>query len=136
MFDFNNVDLIDDNNNLNSVERKFLIKSLLTYKNLPKIFKLLYNVDIEISENPKYFYEDFNKPMYEILNVDNSLLNEIVALNFTIKPIDIYLRTMFTNNYFEIFRTGVDNYGMCNNYIMFNKNDFDFNTLKYILQKL
>lgn len=45
---------------------------------------------------------------------------------------DIYLSTTFINNYFEIFRTGVN--GMCDNYIMYNKKDFDYNTLKTILQ--
>lgn len=65
MFDFNNVNIIDDNN-LNSVERDFLINSLLTYENLPKIFKLLYKVDIKISENPIYLIGDYNynNPMY------------------------------------------------------------------------
>lgn len=136
MFDFNNVDLIDDTN-LNSVERGFLINSLLTHENLSKIFKLLYGVDIEISPNPIYFPKDYNyKPMFKILNVNNSLLNKILDSHFTIKHMDIYLSTTFINNYFEIFRTGVDNYGMCNNYIMFNKKDFDYKTLKTILQKL
>lgn len=135
MFDFNNVKLIDDNN-LNSVEREFLINSLLTHKNLPKIFKLLYGTDIEISPNPIYFPIDYNynKPMFKILNADNSLLNKIVDSLFTIKHMDIYLSTTFINNYFEIFRTDVNNYGMCDNYIMYNKKDFDYNTLKYILQ--
>jgi len=65
MFDFNNVNIIDDNN-LNSVERDFLINLLLTYENLPKIFKLLYKVDIKISENPVYLIGDYNynNPMY------------------------------------------------------------------------
>lgn len=137
MFDFNNVNLIDDNN-LNRAEKEFLINSLLTHENLPKIFKLLYNVDIEISKNPIYFPKDhnYNKPMYKILNIDVSLLNKIVDSLFTIKHMDIYLSTTFINNYFEIFRTGVNNYGMYDNYIMFNKKDFDYKTLKYILQKL
>lgn len=137
MFDFNNVDLIDDTN-LNSVERGFLINSLLTHENLSKIFKLLYGVDIEISPNPIYFPKDYNynKPMFKILNVDNSLLNKILDSFFTIKHMDIYLSTTFINNYFEIFRTGVNNYYMCDNYIMFNKKDFDYKTLKIILQKL
>lgn len=137
MFDFNNVNLIDDNN-LNSVEREFLINSFLTYENLPKIFKLLYSTDIEISPNPIYFSQAYNnyKPMFKILNTDVSLLNEIVDSYFTIKHMDIYLSTTFINNYFEIFRMDVNNYGMCDNYIMFNKKDFDYNTLKYILQKL
>lgn len=138
MFDFNNIDLIDDNN-LNSVEREVLINSLLTHENLPKIFKLLYKVDIKISENPIYFPKDYNYniPMFKILNDDNSLLNKIVDSLFTIKYMDdIYLSTTFINNYFEIFRTCVNNYYMYDNYIMFNKKDFDYMTLKSILQKL
>lgn len=137
MFDFNNVNLIEDTN-LNNVEREFLINSLSTHENLSKIFKLLYNVDIKISENPIYFPIDYNynKPMYKILNTDNSLLNKILDSLFTIKHMDIYLSTTFINNYFEIFRTDVNNYGMYDNYIMFNKKDFDYKTLKYILQKL
>lgn len=137
MFDFNNVNLIDDNN-LNGVEREFLINSFLTYENLPKIFKLLYSTDIEISPNSIYFPKDYNnyKPMFKILNTDFSLLNEIVDSYFTIKHMDIYLSTTFINNYFEIFRTDVNNCGMCDNYIMFNKKDFDYKTLKTILQKL
>ena len=135
MFDFNNVNLIDDNN-LNRGEREFLINSLLTHENLPKIFKLLYGTDIEISPNPIYFPKDYNynKPIYKILNANNLLLKKIVDSYFTIKHTDIYLSTTFINNYFEIFRTGVNNYGMCDSYIMYNKKDFDYNTLKYILQ--
>lgn len=104
MLDFNNIELIDDNN-LNSVKREFLINSLLTHDNLPKIFKLLYNVDIEISENPIYFSKDYNydKPIYKILNTDVALLNEIVNSHFTIKHMDIYLSTTFINNYFEMY---------------------------------
>ena len=137
MFDFNNVNLIDDNN-LNSVEREILINTLLTHDNLPKIFKLLYGTDIEISPNPIYFPKDYNynKPMFKILNTDVSLLNEIIDSYFIIEHMDIYLSTTFINNYFEIFRTGVNNYYMCDNYIMFNKKDFDYKTLKIILQKL
>lgn len=104
MLDFNNIELIDDNN-LNSVKREFLINSLLTHDNLPKIFKLLYNVDIEISENPIYFSKDHNydKSIYKILNTDVALLNEIVNSHFTIKSMNIYLNTTFINNYFEMY---------------------------------
>jgi hypothetical protein len=137
MLDFNNIELIDDNN-LNSVKREFLINSLLTHDNLPKIFKLLYNVDIEISENPIYFSKDYNydKPIYKILNTDVALLNEIVNSHFTIKSMDIYLSTTFINNYFKIVRTEFNNYMLCNTYIAYNKKDFDYMTLKSVLQKL
>ena len=81
MFDFNNVKLIDDNN-LNSVEREFLINSFLTLENLPKIFKLLYNVDIKISEDPIYLIDDYNhdKPIYKIINVNGDLLSNILSV--------------------------------------------------------
>lgn len=135
MFDFNNV-VTNSDIKLNEVEREILITTLLIPNNLPKIFKLLYNVDIEISPNPIYFPKDYNynKPMYKILNAEVSLLNKILDSLFTIKSMDIYLSTTFINNYFEIFRTGVNNYGMCDSYIMYNKKDFDYNTLKTILQ--
>lgn len=135
MFDFNNA-VTNSDIKLNEVEREILITNFLIPNNLPKLFKLLYNVDIKISPNPIYFPKDhnYNKPMYKILNTDVSLLNKILDSLFTIKSMDIYLSTTFINNYFEIFRTCVNNYGMCDSYIMYNKKDFDYNTLKYILQ--
>mgnify|MGYP003081993633 CR=1 FL=1 len=137
MFDFNNID-INSVSKLNEVEREALINSILTYKNLPKIFKLLYNVDIEINENPIYFSKDHNydKSIYKILNTDVALLNEIVNSHFTIKSMNIYLNTTFINNYFKIVRTEFNNYMLCNTYIAYNKKDFDYMTLKSILQKL
>lgn len=139
MFDFNNVDLIDDNN-LNSVEREVLINFLLTYKNIPKIFKLLYNVDIKISENPIYLIGDYNynKPMYKIINVKGDLLSKVLSVKkYNFKYTEGHEASEFTNNHFKIIYTyksnGFDDFIKC---IAYNKEDFDFNTLKYILQKL
>lgn len=136
MFDFNNI-IINSDYKLKEVEREFLIDSLLTPDNLPKIFKLLYNVNIEISENPIYLTKYYNKPTYKIINTDISILKKIVDnYDFVIKFMDDYLNITYSNNYFEIFRTGINNHGMCDSYITYNKEDFDYNTLKYILQKL
>lgn len=136
MFDFNNI-IINSDCKLKEVEREFLIDSLLTPDNLPKIFKLLYNVNIEISENPIYLIKYYNKPTYKIINTDISILKKIVDnYDFVIKFMDDYLNITYSNNYFEIFRTGINNHGMCDNYITYNKEDFDISTLKYILQKI
>ena len=136
MFDFNNI-IINSDCKLKEVEREFLIDSLLTLTNLPKIFKLLYDVNIEISENPIYLTKYYNKPTYKIINKDISILKKIVDnYDFVLKFMDDYLNITYSNNYFEIFRTGINNHGMCDSYITYNKEDFDYNTLKYILQKL
>lgn len=140
MFDFNNVNLNDDNN-LNRVERDFLINSLLTYENLPKIFKLLYKVDIKISEDPPiYLIEDYNynKLMYRIINVKGDLLSKVLSVKkYNFKYTEGHEASEFTNNHFKIIYTyksnGFDDFIKC---IAYNKEDFDFNTLKYILQKL
>lgn len=76
MFDFNGV-IEDNNSKLSGVERQALIVSLLTPDNLPKIFKLLYNVDIVISKNPIYLIKYYNKPTYKIINKDISILKKI-----------------------------------------------------------
>jgi hypothetical protein len=136
MFDFNGV-IEDNNSKLSGVERQALIVSLLTPDNLPKIFKLLYNVDIVISKNPIYLTKYYNNPTYKIINKDISILKKIVDnYDFVLKFMDDYLNITYSNNYFEIFRTGIINHGMCDSYITYNKEDFDYNTLKYILQKL
>ena len=136
MFDFNGV-IEDNNSKLSGVERELLIDSLLTPDNLPKIFKLLYNVDIVISKNPIYLIKYYNKPTYKIINKDISILKKIVDnYDFVIKFMDDYLNITYSNNYFEIFRTGINNHGMCDNYITYNKEDFDISTLKYIIQKI
>ena len=139
MFDFNNVNLNDDNN-LNNVEREFLINSFLTYENLPKIFKLLYKVDIKISENLIYLSDDYtyNKSMYKIINVKGDLLSKVLSVKkYNFKYTEGHGVSEFTNNYFKIIYTyksnGFDDFIKC---IAYNKEDFDFNTLKYILQKL
>lgn len=139
MFDFNNVKLIDDNN-LNSVEREFLINSFLTHKNLPKIFKLLYNVDIKISEDPIYLIDDYNhdKPIYKIIYVNADLLSNVLSVKkYNFKYTEGYEVIEFTNSYFKITYTyksnTFDDFIKC---ITYNKEDFDYKTLKTILQKL
>nr|DAU61642.1 MAG TPA: hypothetical protein [Bacteriophage sp.] len=139
MFDFNNVKLIDDNN-LNSVEREFLINSFLTHKNLPKIFKLLYNVDIKISEDPIYLIGDYNydKPIYKIINVNGDLLSKVLSVKkYNFKYTEGYEVIEFTNSYFKIIYTyksnTFDDFIKC---ITYNKEDFDYKTLKTILHKL
>lgn len=140
MFDFNNVKLIDDNN-LNSVEREFLINSFLTLENLPKIFKLLYNVDIKISEEPIYLIDDYNhdKPIYKIIYVNVDLLSNVLQLRNIILNIQKggYEVIEFTNSYFKITYTyksnTFDDFIKC---ITYNKEDFDYKTLKTILHKL
>lgn len=139
MFDFNNVKLIDDNN-LNSVEREFLINSFLTLENLPKIFKLLYNVDIKISEDPIYLSDDYNhdKPIYKIINVNGDLLSNILSVKkYNFKYTEGHEVIEFTNSYFKIIYTyksnTFDDFIKC---ITYNKEDFDYKTLKTILQKL
>lgn len=139
MFDFNNVKLIDDNN-LNSVEREFLINSFLTLENLPKIFKLLYNVDIKISEDPIYLSDDYNhdKPIYKIINVNGDLLSKVLSVKkYNFKYTEWYEVIEFTNSYFKIIYTYKSN--TFNDFIKcitYNKEDFDYKTLKTILQKL
>lgn len=139
MFDFNNVKLIDDNN-LNSVEREFLINSFLTLENLPKIFKLLYNVDIKISEDPIYLSDDYNhdKPIYKIINVNGDLLSNVLSVKkYNFKYTEGYEVIEFTNSYFKITYTYKSN--TFNDFIKcitYNKEDFDYKTLKTILQKL
>lgn len=136
MFDFNNI-IINSDCKLKEVEREFLIDSLLTSDNLPKIFKLLYDVNIEISKNPIYLTKYYNKPTYKIINTDISILKKIVDnYDFVIKFMDGYLNITYSNNYFEIFRTGINNHGMCDNYITYNKENFDISILKYVLQKI
>lgn len=139
MFDFNNVKLIDDNN-LNSVEREFLINSFLTLENLPKIFKLLYNVDIKISEDPIYLIDDYNhdKPIYKIIYVNVDLLSNVLSVKkYNFKYTEGYEVIEFTNSYFKITYTcksnTFDDFIKC---ITYNKEDFDYKTLKTILQKL
>lgn len=136
MFDFNNVKLIDDNN-LNSVEREFLINSFLTLENLPKIFKLLYNVDIKISEDPIYLIDDYNhdKPIYKIIYVNVDLLSNVLSVKkYNFKYTEGYEVIEFTNSYFKITYTyKSNNFIKC---ITYNKEDFDYKTLKTILQKL
>lgn len=139
MFDFNNVKLIDDNN-LNSVEREFLINSFLTHKNLPKIFKLLYNVDIKISEDPIYLIDDYNhdKPIYKIIYVNVDLLSNVLSVKkYNFKYTEGYEVIEFTNSYFKITYTyksnTFDDFIKC---ITYNKEDFDYKTLKTILHKL
>ena len=139
MFDFNNVKLIDDNN-LNSVEREFLINSFLTLENLPKIFKLLYNVDIKISEEPIYLIDDYNhdKPIYKIIYVNVDLLSNVLSVKkYNFKYTEGYEVIEFTNSYFKITYTyksnTFDDFIKC---ITYNKEDFDYKTLKTILQKL
>nr|DAS01289.1 MAG TPA: hypothetical protein [Caudoviricetes sp.] len=139
MFDFNNVKLIDDNN-LNSVEREFLINSFLTLENLPKIFKLLYNVDIKISEDPIYLIDDYNhdKPIYKIIYVNADLLSNVLSVKkYNFKYTEGYEVIEFTNSYFKITYTWksntFDDFIKC---ITYNKEDFDYKTLKTILQKL
>lgn len=139
MFDFNNVKLIDDNN-LNSVEREFLINSFLTLKNLPKIFKLLYNVDIKISEDPIYLIDDYNhdKPIYKIIYVNVDLLSNVLSVKkYNFKYTEGYEVIEFTNSYFKITYTyksnTFDDFIKC---ITYNKEDFDYKTLKTILHKL
>lgn len=139
MFDFNNVKLIDDNN-LNSVEREFLINSFLTLENLPKIFKLLYNVDIKISEDPIYLSDDYNhdKPIYKIINVNGDLLSNVLSVKkYNFKYTEGYEVIEFTNSYFKITYTyksnTFDDFIKC---ITYNKEDFDYKTLKTILHKL
>ena len=139
MFDFNNMKLIDDNN-LNSVEREFLINSFLTLENLPKIFKLLYNVDIKISEDPIYLSDDYNhdKPIYKIINVNGDLLSNVLSVKkYNFKYTEGYEVIEFTNSYFKITYTYKSN--TFNDFIKcitYNKEDFDYKTLKTILQKL
>lgn len=139
MFDFNNVKLIDDNN-LNSVEREFLINSFLTLENLPKIFKLLYNVDIKISEDPIYLIDDYNhdKPIYKIIYVNVDLLSNVLSVKkYNFKYTEGYEVIEFTNSYFKITYTyesnTFDDFIKC---ITYNKEDFDYKTLKTILHKL
>lgn len=139
MFDFNNVKLIDDNN-LNSVEREFLINSFLTLENLPKIFKLLYNVDIKISEDPIYLIDDYNhdKPIYKIIYVNVDLLSNVLSVKkYNFKYTEGYEVIEFTNSYFKITYTyksnTFDDFIKC---IIYNKEDFDYKTLKTILHKL
>ena len=139
MFDFNNVKLIDDNN-LNSVEREFLINSFLTHKNLPKIFKLLYNVDIKISEDPIYLIDDYNhdKPIYKIIYINVDLLSNVLSVKkYNFKYTEGYEVIEFTNSYFKITYTyksnTFDDFIKC---ITYNKEDFDYKTLKTILHKL
>lgn len=139
MFDFNNVKLIDDNN-LNSVEREFLINSFLTLENLPKIFKLLYNVDIKISEVPIYLIDDYNhdKPIYKIIYVNVDLLSNVLSVKkYNFKYTEGYEVIEFTNSYFKITYTyesnTFDDFIKC---ITYNKEDFDYKTLKTILHKL
>lgn len=139
MFDFNNVKLIDDNN-LNSVEREFLINSFLTLENLPKIFKLLYNVDIKISEDPIYLIDDYNhdKPIYKIIYVNADLLSNVLSVKkYNFKYTEGYEVIEFTNSYFKITYTyksnTFDDFIKC---ITYNKEDFDYKTLKTILHKL
>lgn len=139
MFDFNNVKLIDDNN-LNSVEREFLINSFLTLENLPKIFKLLYNVDIKISEDPIYLIDDYNhdKHIYKIIYVNVDLLSNVLSVKkYNFKYTEGYEVIEFTNSYFKITYTyksnTFDDFIKC---ITYNKEDFDYKTLKTILHKL
>lgn len=139
MFYFNNVKLIDDNN-LNSVEREFLINSFLTLENLPKIFKLLYNVDIKISEDPIYLIDGYNhdKPIYKIIYVNVDLLSNVLSVKkYNFKYTEGYEVIEFTNSYFKITYTyksnTFDDFIKC---ITYNKEDFDYKTLKTILHKL
>ena len=139
MFDFNNVKIIDVNN-LNSVEREFLINSFLTLENLPKIFKLLYNVDIKISEDPIYLIDDYNhdKPIYKIIYVNVDLLSNVLSVKkYNFKYTEGYEVIEFTNSYFKITYTyksnTFDDFIKC---ITYNKEDFDYKTLKTILHKL
>ena len=139
MFDFNNVKLIDDNN-LNSVEREFLINSFLTLENLPKIFKLLYNVDIKISEDPIYLIDDYNhdKPIYKIIYVNVDLLSNVLSVKkYNFKYTEGYEVIEFTNSYFKItytYKSNIfDDFIKC---ITYNKEDFDYKTLKTIPHKL
>ncbi len=50
---------------LNKLPMEFAVEAQkllsVTLENLPKIFKLLYNVDIKISEDPIYLIDDYNQ---------------------------------------------------------------------------
>ncbi len=138
MFDFNNIRHIDDNFVFNGVERQALINSLLTPDNLPKIFKLLYNIDIVISKVHTYIDKDDNNAfMYKITNIKGDLLLKVLSrVKYNFEYIEGYKYCEFNNNHFKITCNYRDNTLACTKYIMYNKEDFDISTLKYILQKI
>lgn len=122
------------------ITEECLINSFLTHENLSKIFKLLYNVDIKISEDPIYLIGDYNydKPIYKIINVNGDLLSKVLSVKkYNFKCTERHEACEFTNNYFKITYTyksnTFDDFIKC---IAFNKKDFDYMTLKSILQKL